>query len=193
MENVNTDKIYDEELKTTTTTTPTTTTIIENIHNNITLSLVTVDKKTTESNNPITDAVWTEKEQRVTVIIAVSLVAIITICVSLFILRTLKKKSNKKVSRLPNTNQKKTSQSDKANKVEWKGNYSPIISVNHSEPKCDMQQQSTTGHPSDRIRKVPTRNPENKKWYDSTAIPFMDDVSSSMDTLNTGQLKNQQT
>ncbi|CAI2730454.1 unnamed protein product [Schistosoma spindalis] len=180
MENVNTDKIHDNELKITTT---------KPIHN--TTTLIQGISETTEYHI-ITDAYWTEKEQRATVIIAVALVAIITICVILIILRTLRKKSNKKSSGFPITNQKKTSQSDKINKVEARGNYSGMSNDNHGEPKWIMQQQLTVGHTSDRIRKVPTRNPENKKWYDSAAIPFMDDVSSSTDNMHTDQLENQQ-
>ncbi|CAH8593238.1 unnamed protein product [Schistosoma rodhaini] len=163
-----------------------------NIHNNMTTSIQQV-METTENNNIIsTNALWTEKEQRVTVIIVVALVTIITICVILIILRTLRKKSNKKSSGIPIKNQKKTSQSNKINKVEERENYSCILNDNFSEPKWIMQQQSTVGRTSDRIRKVPTRNPENKKWYDSAAIPFMDDVHSSMDNLHTDQRKNQQ-
>ncbi|CAH8553886.1 unnamed protein product [Schistosoma mattheei] len=164
MEHVNTDQIHDNELKMTTT---------KSIHN-ITTSIGGGISETTEYHI-ITDTYWTEKEQRATVIIAVALVAIITICVILIILRTLRKKSNK------------TSRG-----VEERGNYSCMSNDNHSEPKWIVQQQLTVGHTSDRIRKVPTRNPENKKWYDSAAIPFMDDVSSSTDNLHTDQLKNQQ-
>ncbi|CAH8577737.1 unnamed protein product [Schistosoma curassoni] len=181
MEHVNTDQIHDNELKMTTT---------KSIHN-ITTSIGGGISETTEYHI-ITDTYWTEKEQRATVIIAVALVAIITICVILIILRTLRKKSNKTSRGFPITNQKKTFQSDKINKVEERGNYSCMSNDNHSEPKWIMQQQLTVGHTSDRIRKVPTRNPENKKWYDSAAIPFMDDVSSSTDNLHTDQLKNQQ-
>ncbi|KAH8871884.1 hypothetical protein KSF78_0006372 [Schistosoma japonicum] len=120
-------------------------------------------------------AVSNEKEQRVAVIIAVALIAIITICVILIILRTLRKKSSQETTGLGG-----------------KGTYSCITNANQCEPKWNTQQQSMLENTSDRVRKVPTRNQENKKWYDSAAIPFMDEVSSSMDNLHTNQHKKQQ-
>ncbi|VDQ04609.1 unnamed protein product [Trichobilharzia regenti] len=85
--------------------------------------------------------------------------------------------------------QQKSTETEKINKGEKKGTYTYITNDNQIEPKWDMQQQAGVGadYVTDRLRKVPTRNPENRKWYDSAAIPFMDEVSASLEDLYTDQ------
>nr|CAX73341.1 hypothetical protein [Schistosoma japonicum] len=104
------------------------------MHNITTLSPIPITKIT--RNDSGTDILWTEKEQRVAVIIAVALIAIITICVILIILRTLRKKSSQETTGLGG-----------------KGTYSCITNANQCEPKWNTQQQSMLENTSDRVRK----------------------------------------
>ncbi|CAH8551515.1 unnamed protein product [Heterobilharzia americana] len=183
MENVNINNDNDSKMKM-----PAEKRTSENVFN------VTTETATPVMRDKATEgAVWTEREQMATIMIAVALVAIITICIILIILRTLRSQSNQQSCGCQNAKQKKTNKKATTNKGEKKGAYSSIINENQVEPKWNIQLESASRveHASDRIRKVPTRSPENKKWYDSAAIPFMDEVSASLENLYIDQQKQQ--
>ncbi|CAH8854263.1 unnamed protein product [Trichobilharzia szidati] len=195
MANLNPDEIaYNDETKWRITQQPTfENTLIVTEETALMETVITTTMTTTtlptENNNTSDGPLWSEREQMATVIIAVAFVAIVTICVVLIILRSLRNRSNRNSCGCPFMKRQKSTETEKINKGEKKGTYSYITNDNQIEPKWEMQQQAVVGadYVSDRLRKVPTRNPENRKWYDSAAIPFMDEVSASLEDLYTDQ------
>ncbi|KAA3676844.1 uncharacterized protein DEA37_0008429 [Paragonimus westermani] len=111
-----------------------------------------------------TSASITKGEQITSILIAVGLLAILTICIVLLILRTVKTRhpdqlTLKRKDRRPVTLETHCMED---------GVQPDVTSVTYTNP------QPGNGRLVAGVREVPTRR-VNKKWYDSTAIPFMDE------------------
>ncbi|KAG5450359.1 hypothetical protein CSKR_100786 [Clonorchis sinensis] len=107
-----------------------------------------------------------QNEQIAAILIAVTLLAILTICIVILIIRTMRNRPTPHYTAHPKNRHPSLSDADRMGD-EVKPSYT---SAAYANPRA-----STPGLVVVGLRETPTRK-VNKKWYDSTAIPFMDDL-----------------
>ncbi|CAL8068662.1 unnamed protein product [Calicophoron daubneyi] len=132
---------------------------------------VEVSNGTTETVNATNSTTEAEKSDHLAaILIAVSLLALLTVCMILLILRTVNRRHHER--HRTKSKDKRTAAADgKADdEIIRPGN----ATGTYAAPPGSVLVSG--------VRDTPTRK-GNKKWYDSTAIPFMDEMSYSNENL----------